>query len=129
MLIPDMLLKHSRSDRTTEDQTAVQKVKPRTKRPEKKGEEGRGDRDVRSVRLVHEELFFRRFFRKSMKGGRRRQNEHEQSVIKSKLEVVEMLFFTLSFFLRGLSWEERSDDGWEEGSGGGAMQREGEACE
>lgn len=94
MLIPDMLLKHSRSDRTTEDQTAVQKVKPRTKRPEK-GEGGRGNRDVRSVRLVHEEL---RFFRKSMKGGRRRQNEHEQSVIKSKLEVAEMLFFTLSFF-------------------------------
>lgn len=109
MLIPDMLLKHSRSDRTTEDQTAVQKVKPRTKRPEK-GEGGRVNRDVRSARLVHKEL---RFFRKSMKGGRRRQNEHEQSVIKSKLEVVEM-----PLFLRGLSWEERSDDGWEEGSGG-----------
>lgn len=60
-----------------------------------------------------------------MKGGRRRQNEHEQSVIKSKLEVVEMLFFfTLSLFLRGLSWEERSDDGWEEGSGGSNAEGE-----
>lgn len=66
MLIPDMLLKQSRSDRTAGGQTAVNKVKPRrTKRPEKRAGEGSGA-TVTAERLVHEEL---RFFRKSMKGG------------------------------------------------------------
>lgn len=99
MLIPDMLLKQSRSDKAAEGQTAVHKVKPRTKRPENR--EGRGE-TVTAERLVHEEL---RFFRRSMKGGLTEATRARQSVSESKLEVVEMNWIiAFSLFSLGEGW-------------------------
>lgn len=109
MLIPDMLLKQSRSDKAAEGQTAVHKVKPRTKRPENR--EGRGE-TVAAERLVHEEL---RFFRRSMKGGLTEATRAQQSVSKSKLEVVEMTW------INGRGWDDRWL--WKE-EGGNAEERE-----